>query len=86
MATKSIMSGIHSCIKINTEEKRRNLVAMLNSDIEKVESLMKQNNGKPLPVFDVVWGDDYYDFDSYQFSFVLYDALLYDNRVTRGLA
>ena len=52
------MSGIHSCIKINSEEKRRNLVAMLNGDAEKVESLLKQNNGKPLPVFDVAWDDN----------------------------
>lgn len=56
------MSGIHSCIKINSDEKRGNLVAMLNGDVEKVESLLKQNNGKPLPVFDVTLGDDYYYF------------------------
>ena len=73
------MSGIHSCIKINSEEKKRNLVAMLNGDVAKVDSLLRQNNGKPLPVFDVAWGDDYYYFDSYQFTYVLYDALLYDN-------
>ena len=47
------MSGIHSCIKINSEEKRRNLVDIINGDVEKVESLLKLNNGKPLPVFDV---------------------------------
>jgi len=61
------MSGIHSCIKINSEEKRRNLVAILNGDVAKVKSLLKANNGKPLPVFDVALGDDYYYFDSYQF-------------------
>ncbi len=68
-----------SCIKINSEEKRRNLVAMICGDVEMVESLLRQNNGKPLPVFDVTWGDDYYYFDSYQFCYVLYDALLYSN-------
>lgn len=68
-----------SCIKINSEEKRRNLVAMLSGDVEKVESLLRQNNGKPLPVFDAGWADDYFYFDSYQFSYVLYDALLYSN-------
>ena len=73
------MSGIHSCIKINSEEKRKNLVAILNGDVAKMESLLKQNNGKPLPVFDVAWGEHYYYFDSYQFTYVLYDALLYDN-------
>jgi hypothetical protein len=73
------MSGIHSCIKINSEEKRRNLVAILNGDVAKVESLLKQNNDKPLSVFDIAWGEHYYYFDSYQFVYVLYDALLYDN-------
>lgn len=73
------MSGIHSCIKINSEEKRRSLVAMLNGDVAKVDSLLRQNNGKPLPVFDVAWGDDYFYFDSYHFSYVLYDALLFSN-------
>ena len=68
-----------SCIKINSDEKRRNLVAMLSGDVEQVESLLKQNNGKPLPVFDASWGDEYFYFDSYLFSYVLYDALLYDN-------
>ena len=68
-----------SCIKIKTAEKRDALVALLNGDVAKVESLLKTNNGKPLPVFDVAWGDDYYYFDSYQFTYVLYDALLYDN-------
>lgn len=42
-----------SSIIINSDEKRRNLVAMLNGDVEKVESLLKQNNNKPLLVFDV---------------------------------
>ena len=68
-----------SCIKINSEEKRRNLVAMLSGDVAKVESLLRQNNGKPLPVFDAGWGDDYFCFDSYHFSYVLYDALLFSN-------
>lgn len=52
-----------SCIKINTVKKKINLVAMLSGDVEKVESLLKQNNCKPLPVFDVAWGGDYYHFD-----------------------
>ena len=68
-----------SCIKINSEEKRRNLVAMLSGGVEMVESLLRQNNGKPLPVFDAGWGDDYFNFNSYQFCYVLYDALLYSN-------
>lgn len=68
-----------SCIKINSEEKRRNLVALLNGDVEMVESLLRQNNGRPLPVFDAGWGDDYFNFNSYQFCYVLYDALLYSN-------
>ena len=68
-----------SCIKINSDVKRRHLVAMLSGNVAKVESLLKQNNGKPLPVFDASWGDEYFYFDSYLFSYVLYDALLYDN-------
>ena len=36
---------------------------MLSGDVEKVESLLKQNNSRPLPVFDVAWGGDYYHFD-----------------------
>ena len=47
------MSGIHSCIKINSEEKRRNLVAILNGDVAKVKSLLKANNGKDLTAADV---------------------------------
>ena len=73
------MLTMASCIKINSEEKRRNIVAMLSGDVEMVESLLRQNNGKPLLVFDAGWGDDYYYFDSCQFSYVLYDALLYSN-------
>ena len=73
------MLTMAGCIKINSEEKRRNLVAMLNGDVEKVESLLRQNNGKPLPVLDAGWADDYFCFDSYQFCYVLYDALLYSN-------
>ncbi len=52
---------------------------MLSGDNELVESLLKQNNGKPLPVFDAEWGDEYFHFDSYIFSYVLYDALMFDN-------
>ena len=52
---------------------------MLSGDVEMIESLLRQNNGKPLPVFDAGWGDDYFFFDSYQFCYVLYDALLYSN-------
>mgnify|MGYP006988834029 FL=1 len=52
---------------------------MLSGDVEMIESLLKQNNGKPLPVFDAKWGNDYFFFDSYQFCYVLYDALLYSN-------
>ena len=52
---------------------------MLSGDVEEVESLLRQNNGKPLPVFDAGWADDFFCFDSYQFCFVLYDALLYSN-------
>lgn len=63
-----------SYIKINSEEMKRNLIAMLNGDVDKIESLLKINNGKPLLVFDAGWR-----FDSYLFSYVLYDALLFDN-------
>lgn len=41
-----------SCIKINSDEKKRNLIAMLSGDVEQVELLLEQNNGKPLPVFE----------------------------------
>ena len=58
---------------------RRNLVAMLSGDVEQIESLLKQNNGKPLPVAFVDWGDKVFHIDSYQFSYVLYDALLYSD-------
>ena len=71
-----------SYIKINSEEKKRNLIAMLNGDVDMIGSLLKQNNGKPLPVFDVSWGDEYFYFDSYQFAYVLYDALLFDDHDT----
>lgn len=68
-----------SCIIINTVDKKNNLVAMLSGDVEKVESLLKQNNSKPLPVFDAAWGSNYYYFDSYQFAYVLFDALMFSN-------
>ena len=68
-----------SYIKLTSEEKKRNLIAMLNGDVNKIESLLIQNNGKSLPVFDAGWGDEYFYFDSYLFSYVLYDALLFDN-------
>lgn len=71
-----------SCIKINSAEKKRNLIAMLSGDVEQVELLLKQNDGKPLPVFDVVWGDQYYYIDSHQLAYVLYDALAYDDDQT----
>ncbi len=73
------------CIKINSEEKTRNLIAMLGGDVEMIESLLRKNDGKPLPVFDAGWGDDYFYFDSYQFCYVLYDALLYSNEGKRLL-
>ena len=59
---------------------------MLSGDVEKVESLLKQNNSRPLPVFDVAWGGDYYYFDSYHFAYVLFDALMFsdDEKDYRG--
>ena len=70
------------CITINSAEKRRNLVAMLSGNVDLVESLLKQNNDKPIQVFDVSWGDDYFYIDSYQLAYVLYDALAYDDDQT----
>ena len=71
-----------SCIKINSDEKKRNLIAMLSGDVEQVELLLEQNNGKPLPVFDADWGYQYYYIDSHQLAYVLYDALAYDDDQT----
>ena len=52
---------------------------MLNGDVKKVEVLINASNNKPIPIASVSWGEELFMIDSYLFSFVLYDALLYDN-------
>lgn len=68
-----------SCIKFTSEEMKRNLITMLSGDVKKIEELIIASHNHPVPVAVADWGDEYFYFDSYLFSYVLYDALLFDN-------
>lgn len=66
-------------VEFSSKDMRNNLVTMLSGDVKKIEELVKASNNKPIPVASVSWGGELIMIDSYLFSFVLYDALLYDN-------
>lgn len=68
-----------SWIKFSSKDMRNNLISMLNGDVKKIEELINSSNNKPLPIASVNWGQKQIVIDSYLFSYVLYDALLYDN-------
>lgn len=67
-----------SWVTVDTGEMRMNLIAILSGDVEKVESLIKASNNQPLLVGYTEWGDERINIDSYLFSYVLYDALMFD--------
>lgn len=52
---------------------------MLSGDVKKIEKLIIASNNKPIPIASVGRGGELIMIDSYLFSYVLYDALLYDN-------
>ena len=62
-----------------TDETRGNLIAMLCGNVKKIEELIHANNNQPICIASVNWEDNNNSIDSYMFSYVLYDALLYDN-------
>ena len=68
-----------SWVKFTSKDMRNNLISMLSGDVKKVEGLIMASNNKPIPVASVSWGGELIMIDSYLFSYVLYDALLYDN-------
>ena len=68
-----------SCIKFTSEEMKRNLIAMLSGDVKKIEDLIHFSHNKPIPIASASWGGEIIIIDSYLFSYVLYDALLFDN-------
>ena len=68
-----------SCIKLKSEEMKRNLITMLSGDIKTLEELIIASHNHPIPVAVAGWSGETILIDSYLFSFVLYDALLYDN-------
>lgn len=63
---------------IHSVEMKRNTVAMLSGDVEKVEKLLRQANCQPLPIAVNRWNNRIYAVDSYQLAQVMYDALRYD--------
>ena len=67
------------CTKITSEEMRRNLITMLNGDVEKIERMIIASHYHPVPIAEACWCGENILIDSYLFSYVLYDALLYDN-------
>lgn len=68
-----------SCIKFTSEEMKRNLITMLSGDVRKMEDLIIASHNHPIPIAVAGWGGEYIYLDSFLFSYVLYDALLYDN-------
>jgi len=68
-----------SCIDFTSEEMKNNLIAMLSGDVKKIEDLIHFSHNKPIPIASASWGGEIIIIDSYLFSYVLYDALLFDN-------
>ena len=58
---------------------RRNLIAMLSGDVEKVETMICSANYQPLPIAIADWAGERYYIDSYLLSYILYDALLFSD-------
>lgn len=68
-----------SWVKFTSKDMKNNLISMLSGDVKKIEELINASNNKPIPISSVSWGGELIIIDSYLFSYVLYDALLYDN-------
>ena len=68
-----------SWVKFSSKDMRKNLITMLSGDVNKIEELINSSNNKSIPVASVSWGGELIIIDSYLFSYVLYDALMYDN-------
>ena len=58
---------------------KNNLIAMLSGDVKKIEELIIASLNHPVPIAVAGWSGEKIHIDSYLFSYVLYDALLYDN-------
>lgn len=68
-----------SWFKYTSKDMRNNLISMLSGDVKKIEEMIKASNNKPIPIASISWGGESIMIDSYLFSYVLYDALLFDN-------
>lgn len=68
-----------SWVKFTSKDMKNNLISMLSGDVKKIKELINASNNKPIPIASVSWGGELIIIDSYLFSYVLYDALLYDN-------
>ena len=72
-----------SWIKFTSEEMKNNLIAMLCGDVKKIEELILASHNHPVPIAIADWSGDYIYIDSFIFSYVLYDALIYDSDNTQ---
>lgn len=52
---------------------------MLSGDVKKIEEKIMVSYNHPVPIAVAGWGEEYIYIDSFFFSYVLYDALLYDS-------
>ena len=68
-----------SCIKLTSEEMKRNLITMLNGGVKRIEELIIASHNHPVPIAVTDWGGEKILIDSYLFSYVLYDALLFSD-------
>lgn len=68
-----------SWVTVVSGEMRMNLIAILSGDVEKVGRLISASNNQPFIVGYIDWGDERINIDSYLFSYVLYDALMFDS-------
>ena len=68
-----------SCIRITSEEMKRNLIAILSGDVKKIEELIIASHNHPIPIAVAEWGGENIYIDSFLFSYFLYDALMFDN-------
>lgn len=57
---------------------RRNIVAMLTGNVKQVEELLKRYDNNPIPIATIKWEGVETQVNSYQFSYVLYDAFHYE--------
>lgn len=68
-----------SWVNFTSKDMRNNLISMLNGDVKKIEVLINASNNKPFPIASVSWGEELIMIDSYLFSYVLYDALMFSD-------